>query len=57
MIGVGLGALDPSDLSVLDLTSLLVLCFLVILDNYCKIRLFSRVFLYQTEIKFEQFLG
>ena len=45
MDGVGLGALDPSYLGVLDPTSLLVLCFLGILGNYCKIRLFAGIFI------------
>ena len=45
MTRVGLWSLDPSDLSVLDLTGLLVLYFLVILDNYYKIRLFAGVFI------------
>ena len=45
MAGVGLRALDPSDLGVLDPSGLLVLCFLGILGNYCKIRLFAGVFI------------
>ena len=47
--GVGIRALDPLDLGVLDPTGLLMPCFSVILNNYCKIRLFAGVFNFNRE--------